>query len=197
MKTKKSGFILVITLFLLIFLLGLFFINYRMTGSRSARLKSFLESAGEGEDDRMLRKLTIHELESVEANIRNAVCAEAADYFIKTAEGRLLWVDEGGDWRETESNGGYRIKTVLSGTKEIFPGASSLSPGETLTRVLEKGKGGKFTVKTEKIQSLSGENLQRRVCFLFILTVEYANGNENLTEPDGLTIGELEATYDS
>jgi hypothetical protein len=192
-KTKgKRGFVLVLTLFLTLFCMGVFMLNHKMTGARSARIRSGTDVRPEKDAMAAVQTLVFHELAGVEASAREGIYTDFVDHFTKNPEDRFLWEEDSTLGALKQSKGGYRIASITTSGKTIYAEDAPDSAKAAIMAVLNKGKGGKFTLIFAKTQTFSGSARAVELAWNFSLTLEYANGNKDLSAPDGKSIKELE-----
>jgi hypothetical protein len=188
---NKKGFAIVIVVFLITFMMGIFFINYKIVNGRSVRLKSKIEGYLEREEVNNIETIIFHEMYSIEDRIKNNIYKEATDHFIKNKEDMILWeiilpVDN-----NDYSLGGYKIKSILSQKKEIFSDTLLVTPKNSILTVLNKGKGGEFTVNLEKTIKLHYNDVTNQMTFKISIIIEYNIGNTDITLPDAISIKEM------
>ncbi|MDR3260153.1 MAG: hypothetical protein LBT51_11145 [Fusobacteriaceae bacterium] len=188
---NKNGFIIVIVVFLITFMMGIFLINYKIINGKSVRLKSKIDGYMEREEMNNIETIIFHEMYSIEDRIKNDIYKEAIEHFIKNKEDIILWeiilpVDN-----NDYSLGGYKIKSILSQKKEIFSDTSLITPQNSIITVLNKGKGGEFTINLEKLIKSYYSDITNQMTFKISIILEYNIGNTDITLPDIKSINEM------
>lgn len=187
---NKKAFLLLITIFLITFIMGSFLVGYRMTHTRGKKLISRLNTLKIKEKKDILHTLAYHELYKIDKYIREGKYENSIDFFAKNNDKKRIWLKKKGEMLQL-SYGGYTLqKFFYNNSEEIYPN----STGEIYERILDKLQSHfvekrKFTARMEK--KIKSDEFNMELIFTVVIDIEYEFGNEDINRADAEYIKEF------
>lgn len=187
---NKKAFLLLITIFLITFIMGSFFVGYRMTHTRGQKLISRLNNLKVKEKKEILHTLAYHELYKIDKYIKEGKYEDSIDFFAKNNDQKRVWMKKK-DEAIHSSYGGYTLQKFLyNNSEEIYPS----STGEIYERILDKLQSHfvekrKFTARMEK--RIKSSELDMEIIFIVVINIEYEFGNGDINRADAEYVKEF------
>lgn len=187
---NKKAFLLLITIFLITFIMGSFLVGYRMTHTRGKKLISSLNSLKIKEKSETLHTLAYHELYKIDKYIKEDKYENSMDFFAKNNSKKRIWLKKKDEVLQT-SYGGYTLQKLLyNNYEEIYPNKTN----EIYERILDKLQSHfvekrKFTAKLEK--RIKSDELNMEIIFTAVINIEYEFGNDNINRADAEYVKEF------
>lgn len=187
---NKKAFLLLITIFLITFIMGSFLVGYRMTHTRGQKLISRLNNLKVKEKKEILHTLAYHELYKIDKYIKEGKYEDSIDFFAKNNDQKRVWMKKKDEVLHS-SYGGYTLQKFLyNNSEEIYPS----STGEIYERILDKLQSHfvekrKFTARMEK--RIKSSELEMEIIFIAIINVEYEFGNGDINRADAEYVKEF------
>lgn len=187
---NKKAFLLLITIFLITFLMGSFLVGYRMTYTRGKKLISRLNNLKVKEKKEILHTLVYHELYKIDKYIREGKYEDSIDFFAKNNDKKRVWMKKK-DEALHSSYGGYTLQKFLyNNSEEIYPS----STGEIYERILDKLQSHfvekrTFTARMEK--RIKSSELDMEIIFITVINIEYEFENCDINRADAEYVKEF------
>lgn len=187
---NKKAFLLLITIFLITFLMGSFLVGYRMTYTRGKKLISRLNNLKVKEKKEILHTLAYHELYKIDKYIREGKYEDSIDFFAKNNDKKRVWMKKK-DEALHSSYGGYTLQKFLyNNSEEIYPS----STGEIYERILDKLQSHfvekrTFTARMEK--RIKSSELDMEIIFITVINIEYEFENCDINRADAEYVKEF------
>ncbi|BBA49940.1 hypothetical protein [uncultured Fusobacterium sp.] len=187
---NRKAFLLLITIFLITFIMGSFLVGYRMTHTRGKKLISRLNALKIKEKKEILHTLAYHELYKIDKCIKEGKYEDSIDFFAKSNDKKRVWMKKK-DEALHSSYGGYTLQKFLyNNSEEIYPS----STGEIYERILDKLQSHfvekrKFTAKMEK--RVKSSELDTEVIFIAVINIEYEFENGDINRADAEYVKEF------
>lgn len=187
---NKKAFLLLITIFLITFIMGGFLVGYRMTHTRGKKLISKLNNLKVKEKKEILHTLAYHELYKIDKYIKEEKYEDSIDFFAKNSNQKRVWMKKK-DEALHSSYGGYTLQKFLyNNSEEIYPN----NTGEIYERMLDKLQSHfvekrKFTARMEK--RIKSSELGMEIIFIAVINIEYEFGNSDISRADAEYVKEF------
>ncbi len=187
---NKKAFLLLTTIFLITFIMGSFFVGYRLTHSKGKKLISKLNSSKNREENEILQTLGYHELYKIDRNINEGKYDNSLEVFAKSNGNKKIWLKKKGEILQ-ESCGGYILQKFIYNDSEIIYPNNTEEIYESMIRKLQSHfvEKRKFTGMLEK--RIKSEELNMEIIFTTVINVEYEFGNEDIDKPDAEYVKEF------
>ena len=174
---NRKAFLLLITIFLITFIMGSFLVGYRMTHTRGKKLISRLNALKIKEKKEILHTLAYHELYKIDKCIKEGKYEDSIDFFAKSNDKKRVWMKK-------------KDEALHSSYGEIYPS----STGEIYERILDKLQSHfvekrKFTAKMEK--RVKSSELDTEVIFIAVINIEYEFENGDINRADAEYVKEF------
>lgn len=187
---NKKAFLLLITIFLITFLMGSFLVGYRMTHTRSKKLISRLESLKNKEKNEILHTLAYHELYKIDRYINQGKYENSIDFFAGSSSKKRIWLKNKNEVLQM-SYGGYTLQKILYNNSETIYPNNNGGIYEKISKKLQSNfvEKRKFIVKIEKI--IKSDELDLEVIFTVVINLEYEFENDDIDKPDAEYVKEF------
>lgn len=187
---NKKAFLLLITIFLITFIMGSFLVGYRMTHTRGKKLISRLNALKVKEKKEILDTLAYHELYKIDKYIKEDKYESSIDFFAKNNDKKRVWMKRK-DEALQPSYGGYTLKKfVYNDSEEIYPkntaGIYERILNKLQSHFVEKRK---FTARMEK--KIKSDELDMEIVFTAVINIEYEFGNSDINRADAEYVKEF------
>lgn len=187
---NKKAFLILITIFLITFIMGSFLVGYRMTYTRGKKLISRLNGLKIKEKKEILDTLAYHELYKIDKYIKEDKYESSIDFFAKNNDKKKVWMKRK-DEALQPSYGGYTLKKfVYNDSEEIYPknttGIYERILNKLQSHFVEKRK---FTARMEK--KIKSDELDMEIVFTAVINIEYEFGNSDINRADAEYVKEF------
>ena len=187
---NKKGFLLIVTLFLVTFILGSFLAGYRIIYSKGQKIISAADKFKLEEKTANIHSLTYNELYKIDNGINAGEYTSSLDFFGGSDENYRIWFNQ--KRSDEVSRGGYFIKRILLKKKVIYE-AGEGNCWKIMNEFLNKGNiETVFNMELEKKIDSRVVNLT----FTADIILKYQYQNTDITKPDAEYIEEFWAYAD-
>lgn len=195
-RLKDKGFILIITLILIIFIMGNFLLGYRIIYRRGERLSSDISSISINSQVNNLKVLAYDELLRIDTSISSGEYKNGSEY-IGTADtyGRVWFGNTKNNYGQT----GYQLHKMKfnNSTCYIYTPEKYQNFKEIILINLSSSPMSDNYLDVELTKKLTTDNNDQMVVFTAIVQLKYKKGNRNPTAPDAENLKEFVVNFES
>ncbi|WP_176891700.1 hypothetical protein LIY46_01310 [Fusobacterium varium] len=180
---NRKAFLLLITIFLITFIMGSFLVGYRMTHTRGKKLISRLDSLKIKEKNEVLHTLAYHELYKIDRYINEGKYESSIDFFAGSSIQKRVWLKKKDEVLQM-SYGGYTLQKLLYNNSEIIYPNSNEEIYEKISNKLQSHfvEKRKFTARMEK--KIKSDEINLEVIFVAVINIEYEFENDDIDKPN-------------
>lgn len=182
---NKKGFLLIVTLFLVTFILGSFLAGYRTIYSKGQKIISAANKFKLDEKIANIHSLTYNEFYKIDKEINTGAYLSSLDFFAGSDENYRIWLNQ--KKSDEVSRGGYFIKKIFLNKKMIYE-AGTGNCWEIMNEFLNKGN----------IETIFNMELEKKIdsrvvklTFTASIILKYKYQNTDITKPDAEYIEEF------
>lgn len=184
---NKKGFLLIIVLFLVTFILGSFFAGYRIVYSKGQKIISATNKNKTAEKVQNISNLAYNELYKIDKGINENKYSSSIDFFAGSDNNFRVWLNQKSS--EEFSRGGYKIKKITYNKKIVFETGTG-NCWKIMNDLLQKDNAQNIFY-IELIKNIKSEVMD--ISFTAEIKLEYVHRNRDITNPDTESIKEFTA----
>lgn len=182
---------MVIVIFLIAFILGGIFLNYKLTRNKGAKHKSRMEGFQIKNEIENSKVIIYYEMSYIREKLSTKKYSKIIEHFGKNSLLERIWHNDSPE-KEEESTGKYIIGKILLGkSDEIYLEKSHKSPLEAIKKAIGT-KGGKITIILKREIFITSGDYTKKITFYPHVLLVYTKGNKDVFSPDNETIEKIE-----
>lgn len=190
---NNTGFIIVIVIFVITFILGGVLLNQKLISNKSTKLKSNKESFLIRKNLENINTIIFHEMSIIKEKLQSKEYTSIIEYFAKSSYDDRLWFNNIPEKNNDKSFNQYYInKIILGKSEELYTKYSTISTFTTIYNAIKNGKGGKITIILEKELEIYSDIYSKKLLLEPHILLVFNSGNTNVTSPDLESIEKIE-----
>ena len=194
-STDNKGFIIVIVIFLITFILGGIFLNYKLTSNKGARLKGRIDGFHIKNEIENINSIVYYEMTEIRKKLSTHEYSEIIEHFSKNSNLDRVWQNDSPE-KSKESFGKYTIDRIILGkSEEIYQENSYEFPLEAIKKVIGKNAV-KITIVLKKKIAITSASYNKTLTFCPEILLTYNKGNKDVFSPNSEIIEKIEVFED-
>lgn len=190
---NNAGFIIVIVIFIITFILGGLLLNQKLVSNKSVKLKSSKESFLIRKNLENINTMIFHEISTIKEKLQSKEYNSIIEYFAKGSDNENLWQNNLLEKNNDKSLSQYCINKIILGKSEIiYTKHSTITTFTAINNAIKNGKGGKITIVLEKLLEINSDVYNKKLLLTPYVLLTFNNGNTDVTSPDLKSIERIE-----